>query len=444
MAILVDEFNPATYIRTRPITAAEIRAKDTAVKNQYTMPLPQNLTNQRLLSRDLSGKAFFELGYRRNSLIYALINLRILALQSARLINVDDDDRPLENVTSGLLTLLKRPNPTQSWGEFIAQTEGFLALGGVVYWYKVRDGAGVVKELWCYNSSTFITVAGVYTPIEYYRYDNGSGQTKRVEVEDVVRLTWSIHDWDRIQKVTSPMSPLSTLIDTDNEAISMGLSLVMRGAVPASLIELPPKNKPDALSEPIPYSQNELIEFKQLYETSFGGPNRGSNMVGPPGTKVHILGFDPKRMMTRDFSVIPQGNAAQCFGVPLKMLSWYAANDNQTFNTYGEARLAFFQDTMIPHGMRYASMINHAFEYEVFREDSTRIAFDWSRSLTIMDFIGSKIQKMYENNSAQLNETRLANGLAEDTEFGGEYLAQLTTGHGGQLEEEEEIDPGGE
>ncbi len=451
MATFTDEYNSATAIRVRPITSEEFRARNSSApaKNQYTMPLPQSLTNQRLLSRDLSGKAFFELGYRRNSIIYALINLRILALQSARLIAVDEEGLPLEDSKTphGLLNLLRRPNPMQSWGEFIAQTEGFMALGGVVYWLKVRDGAGVVKELWVYNSSTFITVAGIYTPIEYYKYDNGNGvnQDKRIEVEDVCRFTWSIHDWDRMQKVTSPMAPISTLIDTDNEAISMALSLVMRGAVPASLIELPPKNPPDALSPAMPYTQGELMEYKQLYETSFGGANRGSNMVGPPGTKVHILGFEPRRMLTNEFSVIPQGNAAQVFGVPLKMLSWYASNANQTFNTYGEARLAFFQDTMIPHAARFAGMINHAFENEVFREgEDFKIGFDWSRCQTIMDFYGNKLQTMYENNSAQLNETRIANGLPEDKEFGLQYLAQLTTGGAGGDLEEPDGDEGGE
>jgi phage portal protein BeeE len=428
----------------------ETRARSAPAKNQYTTPLPQSLTNQRLLSRDLSGKAFFELGYRRNSLIYALINLRILALQSAKLVAVDEEDMPLKDtkLPNGLLGLLRRPNPMQSWGEFVAQTELFLALGGVAYWLKVRDGAGVVKELWVYNSSTFITVAGIYTPIEYYKYDNGNGvnEKKRIEVEDVCRLTWGPHDWDRMQKVTGPMSPLSTLIDTDNEANSATLAILMRGAVPASLIELPPKNAPDAFTPPMPYSQGELEEYKQLYETKFGGSNRGSNMVGPPGTKITAIGWDPKKMMMSQFSIIPQGNAAQAFGVPLKMLSWLASNDNQTFNTYGEARVSFFQDTMIPHGHRLTGMINHAFENEVFREgEGFRVGFDWSRSQTLMDYFGTKIQSMYEQNSAKLNEARISNGLPEDLEFGESYLNQLVGGgNGGDLEEEPDGDEGGD
>lgn len=431
-----DPYNEATQIRVRPLTAQEAQSRAASVQSPFTTPLPQPQYNRILMGRDLSGKAFSELGYRRNAIIYALVNLRVLALQASKLTQVDDNDQPIEQ-DSDLFELLKRPNGFQHWNSLLAQTEFFLAMGGVAYWYLARDASGVVREIYTYNASQMTPMPGLYSFIEYYKYDNGSGVTKRIEVSDIVRFTWSgIYDWDRPQRVTGPMPPLATLIDTDTSASNMQLALANRAGVPASQIELPPKAATDAFSAAATYSQGELSEFKQMYETMFSGSNFGSNMVTLPGTKVHVLGFDPKRMLANDFSIIPQSSAAQVFGVPLKMLSFFAANENQTYNSFAEARLSLYQDTMIPHGTSLTDTINHAFSQEIFRDGLLpRFKLDWSGAQAIMDFIGGRLRELYEGNSATLDEVRQANGLPEDTEFGGQYLWQLTKAAGAPQDE---------
>lgn len=380
------------------------------------------------MGRDLSGKSFFELGYRRNSLVFGGINLRGVAMQLAELEAVDPKtNEPLQD--SAILQLLERPNPFQSWGELILQNEGNLLLGGQSYFHKVRDGSGVVSEVYCYNSSQFTPVSGSFAWIKGYRYDNGNGHTETVEPEDVVRFTWGIHDWDRPARVTGPMSPMATLLDTDSEAANVSLSLLNRGAVPASLITLPPKL--NAQGEPNGYySQSELREYKQFYETSYSGANRGSNMIGPPGTDVKILGFDPKKMMVTEFSVMAETRFCFVTGIPIQMTPLKSSQHAKTYNNYGESRLSFYQDTMIPHGIRVARMLTHGFQNEVFREDRRpfKLRFNWKNAVAIQQFIGSQMLSMYETNAATLNQALTANGFPEDAQYGGKYLFELLKG----------------
>lgn len=417
----------ATFEETVTARARVRSGTPSGVAKQDGLPLPQSRANQTLQGRDLNGQSFYELAYKRNAMIYALINLRCVALQMARLVALDENDKPVEG--SALVQLLANPNPDQTWSQLITQIEAYLLLGGAAYLYKVRDGAGVVMEVYCYNTSQITPVGGMYRAVEYYRYDNGAGNVvSRIEPTDVVRLTHGMHSWTNPAKHVSPLAPLASLIDTDNEAISASLALVTRGAVPAALIELPPKK--DALGGDMPYSQQQLVEYKQLYETSFGGQNRGSNMVGPPGTKVHVMGFDPKRMMTREFSTIPETRACEVMGVPVQMTSFWSSSMAKTYANYGEARLSFYQDTMIPHSIMVAEMLNAGFADEIFRTDRrvVRLAFDWSRAQTIQNYVADKLTELYKNNAATLNQTLTANGLPEDANYGDKYLFELLSG----------------
>lgn len=427
--MLIDSYQEIVPIRATPAAPGSPLGSIVVTASGQLLPLSRE--NRQYMGRNLSGKANFELGYRRNSLVAGGVNLRGIAMQLAYLEAVDGNEaipiheaEPLKD--SAALQLLMNPNPYQSWSELILQLEANLLIGGSAYLYKVRDGAGVAAEIYCYNSSQFTPVSGDYEWIKTYRYDNGNGEVRIIQPTDVGRFILGMHDWDRPASVTGLMSPLATLLDTDSQAADVSLSLLTRGATPASLITLPPKL--NALGEPNGYySQAELIEYKQFYETSYSGANRGSNMIGPPGTDVKILGFDPKKMMVREFSSIPETRFCFVFGIPIQMTPLWSSSLAKTYNNYGEARLSFYQDTMIPHGVVIADMFTRMFRGEIFRQDRrpVRFRFNWSRAVAMQQFIGEKLQSMYEGNSAKLNDTLIANGLPEDSMYGEKYLFEL-------------------
>lgn len=430
--MLVDNYTEIVPVRATPAAPGSPLGSTVVTASGQLLPLSRE--NRQYMGRNLSGKAFFELGYRRNSLVAGGVNLRGIAMQLAYLEAVDGNEaipiheaEPIKD--SAALQLLMNPNPYQSWSELILQLEANLCLGGSAYLYKKRDGAGVSEEIYCYNSSQMTPVSGTYEWIKTYRYDNGNGEVRVLLPSDVGRFVWGMHDWDRPASVTGPMSPLATLLDTDSNAADVSLSLLTRGATPASLITLPPKL--NALGEPNGYySQAELVEYKQFYETSYSGANRGSNMIGPPGTDVKLLGFNPKQMMVREFSSIPETRFCFVFGIPVQMTPLWSSAMAKTYNNYGEARLSFYQDTMIPHGVVIADMLTRMFRGEIFRQDRrpVRFRFNWSRAIAMQQFIGEKMQTMYEENSAKLNDTLKANGLPEDAEYGDKYLFELLAG----------------
>src|SRR5262245_22944893 len=105
-------------------------------------------------------KTLTEEGYKGNGLIFACVSALAFAFPEPPMLVWKEEDsgkNPLRN--HKLSKLLRRPNPDMGLAELLVFTIVYMAIGGNCYWYKVRNRAGVVVELWPIHDGQITPVA---------------------------------------------------------------------------------------------------------------------------------------------------------------------------------------------------------------------------------------------------------------------------------------------
>jgi len=83
--------------------------------------------------------------------------------------------------------LLSNPSPIMTGSQLQEITAIYLALLGQCYWYKARNGAGKVIELWLMRPDLTKIVPASDGSIAYYKFTNG-GKEQRFPAEDVIHF----------------------------------------------------------------------------------------------------------------------------------------------------------------------------------------------------------------------------------------------------------------
>ena len=173
------------------------------------------------------------------------------AIVEAPVIAKDDKGEPIES--SGLVALLKKPNPHYSWEVLLAGTVMSLNVDGNAYWIAALNSDGVPVELWYAphpnvepkwpdnnEANKFIT---------HYQYEVHADRQKialmGVDEEDmdssVVDGLAMIHfregiDPTNLRKGLSPIRGLLREIWTDNEAAAFTASLMRNNGIPGVIV----------------------------------------------------------------------------------------------------------------------------------------------------------------------------------------------------------------
>ena len=109
-------------------------------------------------------------GYLQNPIVYKCVN-EIAKGAAAVPYKIKAGDTPLEN--HPLMDLLDRPNPLESYYEFMSSLFGYLLLSGNAYVLKAGGSMGTPRELHLLRPDR-ITIKGSGTPIPS-RYDYNVG-----------------------------------------------------------------------------------------------------------------------------------------------------------------------------------------------------------------------------------------------------------------------------
>lgn len=290
--------------------------------------------------------AFAEEGYRRNVVAFLAINAVAAAVASVPLKAFRSAGADAQEATEHpLLTLLNKPNPTQARAEFIEAVIGYLLIGGNSYIEAVgpeRRGA-TPTELWVLRSDRMTVVAGETGLPSAYEYKLG-GRTRRWDADPVtgaspIRHIKTFHPLDDFYGL-SPMEAAAYAIDQHNAAGQWNVALMQNGARPSGALVFDPKDGGATLDD-IQF-QRLKAEIEQQHE---GARNAGRPMLLEGGLKWQEMSLSPKDMDFMNAKHASSRDIAAALGVPPQMLG--IPGDN-TYSNYQEARLAFWEQTVIP------------------------------------------------------------------------------------------------
>ena len=284
--------------------------------------------------------AFAEEGYRRNVIAFRAVSQVARAVASVpwRVRGQDETEAP-----HPALALLARPNPLMAQSEFLEATTSFLLIAGNSF-IEAVEGAEGPRELWPLRPDRMKVIAGRSGLPEGYVFSLG-GAERRWEADPVTGRSAILHlrtfhpldDWYGL----SPVEPAAAAIDQRNEADKWNMALLQNGARPSGALVYDPKESPGTN-----LSDEQFARLKEEVAAQYSGArNAGRPMLLDGGLTWQEMSLSPKDMEFLDARHAAARDIALAFGVPPQLLG--IPGDN-TYANYQEARLALWEETVIP------------------------------------------------------------------------------------------------
>jgi HK97 family phage portal protein len=281
-------------------------------------------------------ESFAKEAYGKNVVAYQAINRIADAIAS---VNLGVYRGETELVDHPLITLLERPNPLQSYSDYVRAKVSFLMIAGNGYEERFMVGREV-KELYQLRPDRMKIVPSSNGIPSAYEYTLGQNKVRwemdpRTLTCDVrhLKLFNPLNDWYGM----SPIEAGSYAIDQNNEAMNWMQALLQNSARPSGALTVKDSGT---------LSDENFNRLKaQIEEQYSGSSNAGRPMLLEGGLDWQQMGLSPDDMSIIETKFSSARDVALAFGVPPQLLG--IPGDN-TYSNYAEARLAFWEDTALP------------------------------------------------------------------------------------------------
>jgi len=281
-------------------------------------------------------EAFSREAYSKNVVAYQCINRISEAVASVRLGIYRGETELNEHP---LAALLRRPNPLQSYGDYVRAKVGFLLLAGNGYEERVTIG-GKPRELYQLRPDRMKIIPSSNGVPSGYEYSVNQQKVTfpmdpRTLACDVrhLKLFNPLHDWYGM----SPIEAGAYAIDQNTEAMKHMQALLQNSARPSGAL---------TVKDGQTLADEQFNRLKtQIEEQYSGSANAGRPMLLEGGLDWKQMGLSPTDMGIIETKYASARDIALAFGVPPLLLG--IKGDN-TFANYAEARLAFWEDTVLP------------------------------------------------------------------------------------------------
>jgi HK97 family phage portal protein len=292
-----------------------------------------------------------EEGYRRNVIVFRCI--REIAQNAAALPFLLFSGRQ-ELTQHPLLALLSKPNPLQSAPQLLEALYSFQLISGNAYLEGLRaDSSSAPRELWALRPDRIKIIPGPQGLPAAYEYSAG-GKSTRWSADPLTGACDLLHlksfhptdDWYG----QGPLEAALTAIDQHNQASAWNQALLQNAARPSGALVYAPKEGPALLTD------DQFARLKrELEEQIEGAANAGKPLLLEGGLDWKAMAFSPADMDWRQGRDAVGREIALAFGVPPQLIG---LPDSQTYSNYKEARLAFYEDTVLPLAFALRDALN--------------------------------------------------------------------------------------
>lgn len=286
-------------------------------------------------------------GYSKNSAVYTAINKIATAGKSInwKLYTSKGNAKPTQVLDSPLITLFERPNPMQGQASFIEAVLGYMLISGNSYIEKNKPFEGKPPtELWpCRPDRTRIIAGKNGYPAAYEFL--GAGRNRLYPV-DTVKLTSDMLHWKTFNPLNdwyglSPLQAAILSLDVNNSVKQYGFNLLKNGATPSGVLQML-KSEANPRGE---LTDKQFARLKAEFEENYqGSRNAGKPMLLEGGLAWQSISLSPREMDFLKTTEISAVEIFQVFGVPAELVGL----GQKTFNNYREAKLSFYEETVLP------------------------------------------------------------------------------------------------
>lgn len=294
---------------------------------------------------DRNYSQFAQEAYARNVIAYRAIELVAQAASSVPLdlVQVTARGGRREVNGHGMLRLLKRPNPQQSYAEFFHDLYSFRLISGNAFVQGVGPKDAAPLELHLLRPDRVAVIAGKGGVPAGFRY-NVNQSVKDFPVDIFTGRSQVLHlkafnplnDWYGM----SPVESAAYSIDQHNQSSAWNQSLLQNGVRPSGALVV----KGDGMGGGLSDEQYSRVR-QQMDEQFSGAANAGRPLLLEGGLEWKEMSLTPKDMDFVQARHAAARDIALAFGVPPQLLG--IPGDN-TYSNLQEARLALWEQTVIP------------------------------------------------------------------------------------------------
>lgn len=345
-----------------------------------------------------------EEGFRKNVIAYRCVMQIATAAAAVPWLLYEEDSHELDN--HPLLDLLRHPNPLQDGVSFLESVFAYLEIAGNAYIEAVKpNDSGRPVELYVLRPDRMKVIPGPTGLPQGYQY-NVSGQTTAWPADPISGASNILHlkrfhpldDWYGL----APMEAALVSIDQHNAAGAWNQTLLNQGARPSGALVYAPKDGPASLSDD--QVQRLREELGQLYQ---GDRNAGRPLILEGGLDWREMSLSPKDMDWLAGRNVAARDIAQAFGVPAQLVG---IPDSQTYANMAEARLAFYEETVLPLLTRVIAGFDHWLT-PMF-DDNLYLDFDRDEISALSDRRDAQWSKIRVADFLTINERREAAGYS--------------------------------
>ena len=345
----------------------------------------QNNTEPKWSSRNY--ETFAEEGYIKNVIAHRAISMISNAVSITPLFfEITDNSNKSELADNdNICLLIKRPNPTTNYMKFMEYVVSSYLISGNVFIQAVKNNNDKIAEMYLLRSDRVSVIAGYGNIPSGYKYkinnmsffypcDEENGKSDILHIKAFNPLD----DWYGL----SPMECAQYSIDQHNECVKWNKALLENGARPSGALVV----KQSMTDEVYNRLKSEMDEKFR------GGENAGKFLLLEGGLEWKEMGISPKDMDFIETKNASARDIASAFGVPSQLLG--IKGDN-TYNNVAEARLSFWEDTIIP----LAKMIMSSFADWLSITDGRKLIIE--PDIDSINALTEKRQKVWDsvNNS---------------------------------------------
>lgn len=296
---------------------------------------------------------FAKEGYQQNAIVFRCVN-EIAQGASAVPFKIFDKDIELDDHPVKLL--LNRPSPQCGGVEFFQSVYSHLLLAGNSYIVKTMVG-NQPREMHTLRPDRMRVIPSKTMIPEAYEYVISGKVVNRWEADpetgnsEVKHFkTW--HPQDDYYGL-SPLSAGAVDVDQHNMSAKHNYNLLANGARPSGAVIFKPKDESGMTLQLTESQRQQLLSDLDLRFT--GTNNAGRTMLLEGDFDWKEMGLSPKDMDFLQMKNMTARDIALVFGVPSQLVG---VPDSQTYNNVSEARLALYEDTIIPLLKRVESDLN--------------------------------------------------------------------------------------
>ncbi len=306
-------------------------------------------------------------GWRRNELIFSCISKTAKTAAQVELKVYDKRSRK-ELPDHPLKKLLQSPNPEMTEYDFWSAIITYQKLAGVAYFEKERTNGGELCRLWPLRPDWVTRQMANAVQVGNYRYKPyGAEDFIDLEPRDVC----AFRVWDPMGLFSTwpPVAVAARSGDVDNDATDLIKATFQEGGMPPIVIKMQGRIKGE-----------QVDELRARWRARYGGwRNQTDPAVLDGGADVMKIGFTFKEMGFDSLDARSEARICMVLDVPPILVGAKIGLDRATYSNYNEARLAWWQDSLMPLYSDLLDVIMNSLLPEYPDADDIVIAWDFSR-----------------------------------------------------------------